>query len=68
MRKIHKNRQGFTLIEMVLVIAICVILAMVIWFNVADYMAKAKSATSKMESHQQEIDYVTAQIEGEIGS
>lgn len=55
--------KGFTLIEMVLVIAIAIILAIIVYFNVAAYMAKAKSATSKMEAHISEIEYVTSQID-----
>ena len=55
--------KGFTLIEMVLVIAITIILAIIVYFNVAAYMTKAKSATSKMEAHISEIEYVTSQID-----
>lgn len=55
--------KGFTLIEMVLVIAIAIILAIIVYFNVAAYMSKAKSATSKMEDHISEIEYVTSQID-----
>ena len=45
MKKIQKNRKGFTLVEMVLVIAIIVILAAVVFFTVADYLNAAKGAT-----------------------
>ncbi len=62
MRKINKNKTGFTLIEMVLVIAIIIILAVIVWFNVAEYMAKAKSATSKMVQHHEAVNTVTSAI------
>ena len=67
MRKICKNRVGFTLIEMVLVIAIIVILSVIVWFSVSEYMAKAKAATSKMDEHQSAINEVTSAISAEIG-
>ncbi|MBO4474194.1 MAG: prepilin-type N-terminal cleavage/methylation domain-containing protein [Clostridiales bacterium] len=62
MKKIKKNKSGFTLIEMVLVIAIIVILAIVLYLNVVEYMVKAKSATSMMEAHKNKIDEATAVI------
>ena len=58
----RKMKKGFTLIEMVLVIAICIILAVVVYYSVASYLGKAKSATSKMNEHQSAIEYVTAQV------
>jgi len=48
---LYKNRRGFTLLEMVLVIAIILILAVVVWFSVSDYMNAAKKATEKVEAH-----------------
>ncbi len=63
MKKIQKNKKGFTLVEMVLVIAIIVILAAVVFFSVADYLNKAKSATSKIEEHNSAIAEVTAEID-----
>ena len=62
MKKLYKNNKGFTLIEMVLVIAIIIILAVVVFFNVASYMNKAKSATSKMEEHASAVNTVTSAI------
>ncbi len=62
MKKIQKNRKGFTLVEMVLVIAIIVILAAVVFFSVADYLNKAKKATSKIKEHNSAIEVVTAEI------
>ncbi len=66
MKKIQKNKKGFTLVEMVLVIAIIVILAAVVFFSVADYLNKAKSATSKIQEHNNAIEEVTAEIENNM--
>lgn len=66
MKKIQKNKKGFTLVEMVLVIAIIVILAAVVFFSVADYLNKAKSATSKIEEHNSAIEEVTKEIENNM--
>ncbi|MBR3033497.1 MAG: type II secretion system protein [Clostridiales bacterium] len=62
MKKIQKNRKGFTLVEMVLVIAIIVILAAVVFFSVANYLNKAKSATKSISEHNKAIEDVTAEI------
>lgn len=51
MKVLYKNRRGFTLLEMVLVIAIILILAVVIWFSAKDFMDAAKTATEKVEEH-----------------
>lgn len=64
MKKI--NKKGFTLIEMVIVIAIIVILAIVVYFTVAEYLNKAKSATEKMESHISVVESLSEQVEKEM--
>ena len=46
MKKVGKSRKGFTLVEMVLVIAIIVILASVLILGVGAYLNKAKAASS----------------------
>ncbi len=66
MKKIQKNRKGFTLVEMVLVIAIIVILAAVVFFTVADYLNAAKSATQKMSYHNSAIAEGTADISANL--
>lgn len=66
MKKIQKNRKGFTLVEMVLVIAIIVILAAVVFFSVTDYLNKAKSATSKIEQHNSAVNDVTSAIDSAL--
>ena len=63
MRKIQKSKKGFTLIEMVLVIAIIVILAAVLVMNIGQYLDKAKSATSSVEEHNSAISSVMGEIE-----
>lgn len=63
MKKIQKNKKGFTLVEMVLVIAIIVILAAVVFFSVSDYLNKAKSATSKIDEHNSAVKTVTSDID-----
>ena len=62
MKKIQKNKKGFTLVEMVLVIAIIVILAAVVLFSVAKYLSAARSATSKIGEHNSAISYVNSEI------
>ena len=51
MKKIHNSRGGFTLIEIVLVIAIIVILASVLFFSVSSYLNKANSAKALVNSN-----------------
>ena len=59
MVKLSKTRKGFTLVEMVLVI---VIISMVVWFSVSGFISKARVATSKIDSHNQVVESVTAEI------
>ena len=58
MKKIQKNRKGFTLVEMVLVIAIILILAAVVFFTVSTYLNKAKSAKQSISEHNEAISEV----------
>ena len=63
MKKIQKNKKGFTLIEMVLVIAIIVILASVMVVAVGGYLNKAQSAKAIVSSHNAENDSVSKVLE-----
>lgn len=58
MIKLSKTRRGFTLIEMVLVIAIILILTMVILFSVSKYVHAANTASSKVEAHNSYVEEV----------
>ena len=59
------NKRGYTLIEMVLVIAIIVIITIVIIFNVTTYLGKTKEAASSVESHNSEASSLVSVIEEE---
>ena len=60
MRKIGKTRKGFTLVEMVLVIAIIVILASILLFSVGKYLSATNAAVESVSQHNSEIDQVYA--------
>ena len=62
MKKIQKTKKGFTLIEMVLVIAIIVILAAVLIMGVGGYLQKARNAAASVSSHNSAVDVVNAAI------
>jgi type IV pilus assembly protein PilA len=58
MKKISKNKKGFTLVEMVIVIAIILILASVIIFSVSKFINAAKSAQGSVSQHNSHIEEV----------
>lgn len=60
MKKISKNKKGFTLVEMVIVIAIILILASVIIFSVTRFINAANSAKDSIGEHNDAIDNVVA--------
>ncbi|MBR3340268.1 MAG: type II secretion system protein [Clostridiales bacterium] len=62
MKKIQKSKKGFTLVEMVLVIAIIVILAAVLLFTVSKYLNAANAAKQSIEEHNSSIDEVTSAV------
>ena len=68
MKKIQKTKKGFTLVEMVLVIAIIVILAAVLFFSVSTYIARAKSATLCIQCHNAEISRAVDDIDAQTGT
>ncbi len=63
MKKIQKSKKGFTLIEMVLVIAIIVILAAVMLIGIGTYIQNAQSAADKMSAHNDSITSLSNQID-----
>lgn len=69
MTKKYKNsKKGFTLVEMVLVIAIIVILAAVMLMSIGGYIDKAKTAADKLTSHVDSVDYVVGEIDQKLAN
>ena len=64
MKKIQKSKKGFTLVEMVLVIAIIVILAAVLLFGVAKYLNAANAATKSISLH----NSATGKVEDDVNN
>ncbi len=67
MRKMGKTRKGFTLVEMVLVIAIIVILAGVLVVGIGTYLNKAASAASSVTAHNSSVEFLNSQVDKELG-
>lgn len=67
MKKIQKSKKGFTLVEMVLVIAIIVILAAVLVLGVGTYLTKAKAAASSIKDHNKSVETVNKEISSVLG-
>jgi type IV pilus assembly protein PilA len=63
MKKIQKSKRGFTLIEMIIVIAIIVILASVLFFSVTAYLDRAKGAAEKIETHNAAITQIAEEVD-----
>lgn len=68
MKKISKSKKGFTLVEMVLVIAIICILAAVLVLSVTDYISRAKKATSVINDNRAEVTSAVAEIDAALGA
>ena len=66
MKKLRRSKKGFTLIEMVLVIAIIVVLASVLILNIAGYMDRAHNAASSLAEHNSTIERVTDEINAAV--
>ena len=66
MKKIQKSKKGFTLVEMVLVIAIIVILAAVLALSIGTYLGRAKNAASSVSLHNWSISSVDAEISAQL--
>jgi prepilin-type N-terminal cleavage/methylation domain-containing protein len=56
MKKLRMNRNGFTLVEMVLVIAIIAVLAAVSVFAVASYLQRASDAEANVSAQLESFD------------
>jgi len=67
MKKISKSKKGFTLVEMVLVIAIICILAAVLVLSVTDYITRAQKATSVINANRAEVESATGAIDAALG-
>jgi len=63
MKKIQKSKKGFTLIEMVLVIAIIVILAAVLLIGIGGYLNRANNAKDSVSVHNSAVNAATAEID-----
>lgn len=66
MKRIMKSRKGFTLVEMVLVIAIIVILASVMLMGVGRYVKYAKTAQSDLKSHMDATTSIATDIRNQV--
>ncbi|MBR4556521.1 MAG: type II secretion system protein [Clostridiales bacterium] len=62
MRKIGKTRKGFTLVEMVLVIAIIVIMASVLIIGVGTYLNATNAAVFSVSEHNSQINEVSEAV------
>lgn len=67
MKKISKSKKGFTLVEMVLVVAIICILAVAIVMNIDRYLESAEKATGELKSHSAEVESLVDYIEDNDG-
>ena len=68
MKKISKSKKGFTLVEMVLVIAIILILAAVILIGVNGILDKTREATEKVDQHNESTKIVLNEIGADLDS
>lgn len=68
MKKISKSKKGFTLVEMVLVIAIICILAAVLVLSVTEYITRAQKATSMIDDNRVQVSAAVAEIDGAVGN
>lgn len=67
MKKISKSKKGFTLVEMVLVIAIICILAAVLILSVTDYISRAQKATSVINDNRTQVSMAVQEIDDALG-
>lgn len=68
MKKISKSKKGFTLVEMVLVIAIICILAAVLVLSVTEYIDRANKATSVIDENRVQVSAAVSEIDAAVGN
>jgi len=68
MKKIQKSKKGFTLIEMVLVIAIIVILASVLFIGISGYLAKADTVKKIASVRNSRVDSLTKNVDDNVAA
>lgn len=66
MKKVAKSRKGFTLVEMILVVAIIVIIAGVLVLGIGNYLNKAKAAASSLTAHNSSVEAANAAIDAQL--
>ena len=66
MKKLWKNKLGFTLVEMILVIAIIVILCAVLALSIGTFLSRAKNAASSVSLHNWSISSIDAEVQSQI--
>lgn len=62
MTKINKSRKGFTLLEMVLTMAIIVILASIVMLGVGFYLDAANVAAADVSEHNESVEAVADEV------
>ena len=61
-----RKMKGFTLVEMVLVIAIIVILAAVLIIGITKYLNGANAAKKSISEHQSAVEKVVDDVNGQV--
>lgn len=64
MTKLNKSRKGFTLVEMVLTMAIIVILASVLMLGIGAYLDSANVAADSVTEHNEYANSVANEVLG----
>ncbi len=62
MKKAFKSKIGFTLIEIVLAIAIIVILAAILALQIGGYVDRANNAATSVSEHNSVLDSLTVEV------
>jgi len=66
MKKFAKNKVGFTLVEMILVIALIVIIASVIIISASSYLNKTNTAKETVEAHNSVLSFLNSGIDADV--